>query len=443
MLSSCIITRTEYDAYTITVRDTLVKERVQNVPGTDNGVVFPTSRTTRYYRETLSYDSTYERYYPAFLRYGGLEFAGLITGAAGPGVGASVLGVHTIADSNLIKNLIAPKENTIFKGKLFRIMPVEYRLRWFDDAPDWTIGWSLLESIQQNDSSVNTLTSYGANVYIRKRFWFRTKPPYLFAAPFVGLSLAPSLYVNLGGELDFGSFGGFNLRAYLGVARGTNWLDRDPRPITTFYTGLGVSALDFVNKVSETQQEWKDYQHSATEVSVAEIDILDAFAGYKNFFSKKTGLPFTGLSIQMATAQFPLGIVDGKFWVGTTLFKFFALGFEQSLFSVLPLRFGYRTYLLAEDLTLEPFIEANYYPSSFINLGARLKLNTFRDVTVGLIGGFAAGSTGAFYPRILTQEGSLVKSELSSLYLGISIGLKDRYNTPQHIKDLEQLHANE
>ena len=204
-----------------------------------------------------------------------------------------------------------------------------------------------------------------------------------------------------------------------------------------------VSYIYFFNKVYYKEQECKEYQHSAIEVSVAEFDILDAFAGYKNIFSKKTGLPFTGLSIQAATAQFPLGILDGKFWAGTTLFKFFALGFEQSLFSVLPLRFGYRTYLLAEDLTFEPFIEANYYPSSFINLGARLKLNTFRDVTVGVIGGFASGSTGAFLPRLFTQDGSLFKSELSSIYLGISIGLKDRYNTPQHVKDLEALHANE
>ena len=442
LVSSCV-TRTEYDSYTISVRDTLVRERVHNAPGSDNGVVFPSSRTMRFTRETLSYDSTYERHYPAFLRYGVVEFGGLITGAPGPGTGAGLFGVYTIVDSNRINNLLFKKENTLFKGKLIRLMPVEYRLRWFDDAPDWTIGWSPFESIQQNDDGSNTLTSDIANVYIRKRYWFRTKPPYLFASPFVGLSLAPSLYINLGGELTFGSFGGFNLRAYAGMARGTNWFELHPKPIQTFYVGLGVSALDFVNKVSETEQEWKDYQHSALEVSALEIDILDAFADYKNFFSKNTGLPFTGLSIQAATAQFPLGILDGKFWAGTSLFKFFALGFEQSLFSVLPLRFGYRQYLLAEDLTVEPFIEANYYPSSFINLGARLKLNTFRDMTVGIIAGFASGSTGAFYPRVLTQEGSVIKSSLSSVYLGISFGFKDRYNTPEHIKALEQLHANE
>jgi len=446
LLSSCV-TRFEYDTYTITVRDSIYRERVHNAPGSggENGTVFPSSRTTRLQRESLSYDSTYEREYPAFLRYGGIEFAGLITGSSNLGLGTGLLGVYTVLDSNRINNVYQAKENSIFKGQIFRVLPLEYRLHWFNESPDWTIGWNGYESIAQDDDVSNTLKSVGANVYIRKRFWFRDKPPYLFASPFFGISLLPSAYVNFGGELTFGSFGGFNIRAYAGLATGFTWnpflqANESSKSITTPYIGLGVSALDFINKVSETQHEWKDYLHSAVEVSVFDVDILKAFTGYPNFFDTSKGaLPVTGLSLQLGTAHFPLDIWNGKFWAGTSLFKFFALGYFQAVLSVLPLRFGYREYLIAEDLTIEPFIEANYYPSSFINLGGRLRLNTFRDMTIGLVFGYANGSTGAFYPKIFVQNGAAVHADISSFYLGISIGLKDRLNTPELVRSLEKL----
>jgi len=463
LLSSCI-TRYETDAYTITVRDSLIRENVRNAPGSggENGTVYPSSRTTRLTRESLSYDSTYERQYPAFLRYGGIEFGGLITNSSNAGLGPGLLGVYSLADSSRIslpghlqdsinklpdsvKNLLPKKPTSFFKGHLFRIMPVEYQLHWFNEAPDWTIGWNAYESIAQDDSTINSLWSVGANIYIRKRFWFRDKPPYLFASPFFGISLLPSAYVNLGSELTFGSFGGFNIRAYAGLATGFTWKPFNPnnansKSITTPYLGLGVSALDFVNKISETQHEWKDMLHSAVELSAIDIDFLDAFAGYPNLLDTTIGkLPITGISVQIASAHFPLDIWDGKFWAGTSLFKFFALGYFQGAFSVLPLRFGYRQYLIAEDLTLEPFIEANYYPSSFINLAARLRLNTFHDMTVGLILGYANGSSGAFLPKLFIPNGSKTATSFGSFYFGVSFSPKDRLNTPELVRALEKL----
>ncbi|MDP4219382.1 MAG: hypothetical protein Q8916_11660 [Bacteroidota bacterium] len=440
LLSSCM-TRYESDTYTITVRDSIYREHVRNAPGSgsENGTVFPSSRTTRLSRESLSYDSTYERQYPLFLRYGGIEFAGLITGSQNLGLGAGLLGVYTVLDSNRINNVYHAKDNSIFKGQIFRVIPLEYRLHWFNEAPDWTIGWNAYENIAKDDDPSNSLRSVGANLYIRKRYWFRDKTPYLFASPFFGLSLAPSAYVNFGSELTFGSFGGFNLRAYAGIASGFTW-GSGSKSITTPYLGLGVSALDFINKVSETEHEWKDYLHSAVEVSVFDIDLLDGFAGYPNLFNKSiASLPITGVGMQLATAHFPLDIWDGKFWAGTSLFKFFALGYYQAVMSVLPLRVGYRQYLIAEDLTAEPFLEVNYYPSSFVNLGGRLRLNTFHDMTVGLIVGYASGSTGAFYPRIFISQGSKVNSSINSFYVGISFSPKDRLNTPELVHALEKL----
>ncbi|MEP7235883.1 MAG: hypothetical protein ABI778_11370, partial [Ignavibacteriota bacterium] len=257
LLSGCV-TRNEYDTYSITVRDSLYRENVRNAPrsGEDNGTVFPSSRTTKLERESLSYDSTFQRSYPAFLRYGGIELAGLITGSSNLGLGAGILGAYTVLDSDRINNVFKPKQNSIFKGQILRVGPVEYQLHWFDEAPNWTIGWNAYESIAKDDDPSNTLRSIGSNVYIRKRFWFRERPPYVFASPFFGISLLPSAYVNLGGELTFGSFGGFNLRAYAGLAAGFTWSPflRANSPSTTIvtpYIGLGVSALDFINKVSE------------------------------------------------------------------------------------------------------------------------------------------------------------------------------------------------
>lgn len=451
MLASCV-TRFETDAYTITVRDTLYREHVRNAPGNggENGTVFPSSRDTRIFRESLSYDSTYERQYPAFLRYGGIEFAGMITGSSNLGLSAGILGLYTLLDTTNLSTLFNTgfqskgSQNSLFKGRLLRIVPVEYQLHWFDEAPNWTIGWSAYESIAADENSDNTLRSVGTNVYVRKRFWFRERPPYLFASPFVGFSLFPSLYINAGAELTFGSFGGFNLRAYAGLATGFTWSDAisagtKSKSITTPYIGLGVSALDFINKVSETQHEWKDYLHSAIEMSAIDIDILDALAGYDNLFKVNATIPVSGAAIQIATAHFPLSFGDGHWWAGTSLIKFFALGFSQATFSTLPLRFGYRHYLLAEDLTFEPFIEANYYPSTYADIGFRLRLNTFHDITFGLLFGYANGSTGSFVNKLLIAQGSSHPANFNTLYVGISFSPKDRMLTPERVKELDKL----
>jgi hypothetical protein len=446
------VTRTEVDYYTITVRDSTVRSQVRNAPGSndDNGVVFPTSRTTTIHRETISYDSTHERNYPAFLRYGGLEFASFFTGAAGPGFGAGFLGVYTLFDST--RNPIysaennAPKKDqtTLFRGHLFRIVPLEYQLHWFDESPDWTIGINMFESIAQNGDATRTLNSIASNLYIRKRYWLRDKKPFLFITPFFGLSLLPSAYINFGGEITFGSYGGFNLKGYLGLASGFTWgaftnSNQTLPAVTTPYVGIGVSALDFINTTSDLAREWKDYAHSAVEISVFDADLIYATAGYPNLFdTAKVHIPLTGAVMQLATAHFPLNnLWNGKFWVGTSLFKFFGMGYNQVAMSVLPLRIGYRQYLIAEDLTLEPQIELNYYPSPFANISARLRLNTFKDITVGFVLGYASGSTGAFLPTFFYQNGSTDPTKFNTFYLGVSFGLKDRLYTPEKVKEMD------
>jgi hypothetical protein len=447
-----VVTRTETDHYTITIRDTTVNDQIKNVPGSsdDNGVVFPSSKTRNIYRATTSYDSSHDRTYPAFLRFGGLEFASTLTGAPGPGYGAGMLGVYSLFDSSMVYRTVGMKEKPFFQGHIFRLMPMEYPLRWFNDAPDWTWGMSAYENIAQNSDSTRSLTSIAANLYVRKRFWLRDIKPFLIFSPFVGISAVPSAYVNVGGELTLGSYGGFNLRAYAGFAYGFTWAfhksdaNGNAYPtIATPYIGLGVSALDFINKPADLLREWKDYAHSAVELSVLNIEPIYATAGYPNLFDTTSiKLPLTGVSLELATAHFPLNnLWDGKFWAGTTLFKLFAPGYNQQGFSVLPLRFGYRHYLFAEDLTVEPQIELSYYPSQMANISTKLKLNMFNDFTFGFVAGYVSGSPGAYLPGAFAEvNNNFAKNlnEFNTFYFGITIGLKDRYYTPERVKQMDE-----
>jgi hypothetical protein len=451
LVSSCALTRTETDYYTIVVRDTTFREDVRNVPGSadDNGVVFPSSRTTDIRHYTMTYDSTYDRKYPNFMRMGGLELAGFVLTSSRNGVGPGLLGAYGVADSSTIKgvgSVINPRSTTInsfFKGNLFRLLPYEARLRWFDDAADWTYGTSLFEMINRNEDE--GFTSYPfMNIYIRKRFYLRERIPYIFISPFFGVGAIPSAYTNFGAELTLGSYGGFNLRGYLGMAAGFNWNFGGKKaaiaahmPTKAFgfpYFGLGVSTLDFVNRPEETEREWKDYVHSSIEVSILELQLLHAFADYTNAFDTVlAALPFTGGTVRIGTAHYPVALLDSNFFVGTTLIQYMALGFEQASFSVLPLRAGYRTHLIAEDLSFEPFLELNYYPSQYVNVGARLRLNTFKDMNFGFVVGYANGSSGAFLPNSFVQEGSPIGSSFSSVYAGITLGLGSRIYTPDFV----------
>lgn len=54
-----MITRTEKDIYTRTLRDTSVIDAVRNAPGQrDNGIVYPTSRIVEMRRDVMQVDST-------------------------------------------------------------------------------------------------------------------------------------------------------------------------------------------------------------------------------------------------------------------------------------------------------------------------------------------------------------------------------------------------
>jgi hypothetical protein len=441
MLSGCAVTKTETDYYTITDRDSTIREQVRNVPGEENGVVYPSSKVTEIERDFMTHDSSYDRRYPAFLRLGGIEFAGLVGTSSAPGIGTGLLGIYDLFTiDSTYKAFQQPgdstvRPNSIFKGRIFRVLPYEYRLRWFDDAPNWTYGGSAYENLAQDED--HSLTSVLANVYARRRIYIRDRIPYVIFAPFIGASLYPSAYVNLGGELQFGSVGGFNLRAYTGLVSGFTWSKSGT--ITFPYVGLGVSAFDFTNRVEETEHEWKDYVHSAVEIEGIEVALLKSKSYLSLFDSSLSGLPFQAFSLRALTAHYPLPFADGHFWAGTSLINYIGLGFTQQGIGILPIRAGYRQYLMAKDMMVEPFVEYNYYPSHWLNIGARVKLDVF--VGISVIGGYMTGSSGSFLPKALNSVGSPFGSDFSSAYLGVAIAGFDHLYSPEEITEMHKHEA--
>ena len=433
------ITRTETDYYTITDRDTTYRETVRNVPGSsaDNGVVFPSSREVNSDRTTLSHDSTYDRNYPNFLRAGGIEVAGLMGSSSANGIGAGLFGIASAFTADQYAHsgtLWLPGTNPspqIFKGELVRLMPYEYRLRWFNDAPNWTLGWSAFELLAPDENRANWMSSVGTNVYLRRRIFLRDRIPYVIFDPFLGISAFPSAYINLGGELQLGSLAGFNVRAYAGLVSGwTSWSS----PITqeTFpYFGVGVSALDFTNKVEETERQWKDYTQTAIQTNILEVTLMRTTQSYLSIWSDST-IPFNAAQVKLANVELPLPFGNDHLWAGTSLIDWLAMGFDKQGMGILPLRAGYRQYLFGPELMVEPFLECSYYPSQFLDVGAQLKIDTHTKQDIGITLGYALGSPGDFEPKIFNTSG-VESTSFSAAYIGISLFFGDWDQTPETV----------
>ena len=444
LLSGCGTTRTETDYYTITDREQLARDTTVVAPGSaqDHGVLFPTARTTETRRETLSHDSTHERTYPDFMRAGGLEFAGLLSSSGTNGIGLGLFGLYHLFDLDQIvtnghSSFYSPgtqqaASNSLFKAELIRVAPLEYRLRWLGDAHDWTLGWNLVELLDRDELSGDRFTSVGLNAYLRHRTWIRDQAPYVFAAPYVGLSLWPSAYLNAGGELTVGSLAGMNLRAYLGAAAGYASVTDRTHILAFPYAGLGVSVLDFVNREQETEREWKDYAHHGINVDILDVTLIKAGQSYLSIFdTTMSGLPFQGVMVRLATTEIPLPVLNGHVWAGTSLFNYQMLGFFEQGFGILPLRLGYRHYLFAEDLMIEPFVEYDYYPSSFYNVGVRAKLDTYTGYNLGLVAGYTAGTPMSFTPQAFNTGAVQSATRFSTAYLGLSFLIGDHNDRPE------------
>lgn len=439
LLQSCI-TRTEQDVYTITERDTTRREIVTNAPGDrDNGVIYPSSRTIEIQRTTVTRDSVVERGYPNFIRFGVFESAGFVaTGAGKNGIGTGLFGVYGLLDPDfgLDVSSTSKTRDVVFTGGLYRLGIGEWRLRWFRDAENWTIGTSLVEVLAPEANGDKILIS-SFPVYVRKRYFLREEIPYVAVTPTFGIGWAPSQYINLGATFDVGSIGGLNMRAYAGFAAGMNGaITGDSITVSAFpYFGLGISMMDFLNIVPETYREWKYHEHSAWNIGLLEAAFLYTSAERSIIQTKDTtvNVPLKGVIGRLLPASVALPFLDHKLYAGTSLLNIVYLGDGQGGFGLLPLRIGYWHTLLPDELSVEPFVEYNYFPSSFVHLGARLNLYVKQSLNVSLTAGFASGNTtNAIASDFTDQFGN--PTSFSGAYIGIGLGLSNRIFFPEELR---------
>jgi len=431
-------TRTEQDAFTITTKDTTIVDAVKNNPGDrDNGIIYPSSRSLKIESLSTQFDSIVERKYPSLIRYGLFESIGLIgTSKSDVGLGSGMFGIMGFLDQSMWLQGGTNRE-AFFTGGIYRIGIVESRLRWFHDAKDWTIGTSIFETIIHEGNFTTALSSF-APVYFRKRYYLKETIPYITITPTVGLGLFPSQYLNLSTSLDVGSMGGLNFRAYLGIAGGGYLFRPSPTTYTFPYAGIGVSVLDFINRVPELYTEWKDHEHSSWNIGLLQFSVI--YSGADAAFlksSKPSGSPLKGMIARVAPVAIALPLLDYRLYAGTSLFNFVALGQGQFGYGILPVRVGYLHPITEKELSVEPFIEYNYYPSSFVHLGGKLNMSTsFLGDFLGSIFLQAGWVNGNIVSGIVSDIADElgVSTSFSGAYFGIGIGINDKIFTAKELR---------
>lgn len=417
------LTRVERDVYTLVDYDTLFQTQLRNPPGEPNrGVLFPSMRQTTIEHRVVLRDSIVERHYPNFIRFGLFESAGLIgTASSGNSFNAGLFGLFPDLDRS------SSTGSGTFTGAWYRFGIVEYRFPWFRNARDWSVGTVLVELIPLSRHDRELLGGI-LPLYIRKRWYFRTLPPYVAAAASVGTSLFPSQYLNLTGSLELGSLGGVNLRGYVGFLWGQSPDQQNRRILSTtegfstakLYAGLGASLLDFLNREEELEQEWREHRHSAWSVGVGEVAFLRT-PSQNSIWSSGTSPVISGLLLRLCPTQLALPIGPPGFYAGTALGSAIILGLDQGAIGVLPLRLGYWRELVPEGLYGDIGAEALYYPSNAVHLTARLLLRLSDMITLFAVAGYAQGSA-----LRATQWWDILQAatRFSGWYIGIGMGIE-------------------
>lgn len=450
MLQSCsmVITREEEDLYTISDVDTTTTHFIKNAPGNvDRGVVHPSTKEILTERTITQHDSTVNRFYPDFIRLGLFEGMGLIGGSTDFSLNSGIFGIYP--DPSLLdENSRGENGGSLFTGGIYRLGIYENRLRWFRDAKDWTFGFHGVEAILP-DARIEKGLIGMLTPYIRKRYYFRDDIPYVSATIAVGMGFFPSQYMNVSGSLDVGSIGGLNVRAYVGLAAGYNSAtslliqgnDFATEGIfnTIPYAGLSVSVLDFMNRVPELYTEWKDHEHSSWSVGLAEIAFVNTNSEYSIFSSdtdSSTAI-IKGYFMKIANANVAIPIEDNyNFYAGTSLLSLYLMGLNGNGIAVLPIRFGYWQQLLKDELSIDPHIEFGYFPSTYVEVGAKLRLRFNERYNFGIIGGYITGSTtGGLGSETLDFLGDA--TTFDGFYLGLSFSLYDQIFYPEELRYAE------
>ncbi|MBS1561885.1 MAG: hypothetical protein JSS89_09790 [Bacteroidetes bacterium] len=428
-------TRTEKDVHTITRHDTVVTERVQNPPGDRaNGVIYPSSRVISYDRNVLQHDSVVTREYPNFIRLALFESVGLaFSGQGGHSLNRGVFGIQFDIDEYLFGNPPDTTSSQLFVGAIYRFGIAEWRLRWFDDDPDWSWGITAYELMQPDASSDHRLTGVGV-LSVKKRFRIHDKIPYVSITPGMEFSAIMSQYVNPNVALEIGSIGGLNFRAYAGYTFGMQGLAGTGSGYSSGfvsfpYMGLGFTSFDFLNRQEETETEWKYHEHSAWEIGLVQFNFIGASNQVASIFSPdKTGdsaSKLTGFTARVGNAMLALPFLDQHIAIGTSLFNGVMLGATGYGIGVLPIRLSGWFNVFSDNIAVEPFVEYNYTPSQFSHVGARIAFPVGDNTTLQFVAGYASGVTGS--AKGYDSGGQPFNpTEFSGFYLGIGAGLFDK-----------------
>ncbi|MCX7930569.1 MAG: hypothetical protein N2663_07610 [Chlorobi bacterium] len=426
------LTRTESDTYTHIRRDTTQTIEFTNAPG-ERGVIYPSDRTVKTERTIQQYDSTAERHFPNFIRFGVFESAGLLaTGPSDRAVGGGIFGIFTDPNESFGNN-ITPK-SALFTGSMYRFGTVELPLYWFDDAPTWSVGTSVAEIFQWEASNDRAIVG-ALPLYFRKRLYVREEIPYFCITGAVGFGFLPSQYLNLSASFDAGSLGGINVRTYGGVLIGRSI---EQRSVVQPYLGFGVSLLDFLNHPRELRHQWKDHEHSSWDVGLLRLTpFLLLSGGDTAARGQSIGMQ---LQVMPATVGFPVG--DHRICVGVDLWNFvFAFRQQQQAnpgigfgYGVLPLRVGYWMPIADGALAIEPYAMYSYFPHSMWQVAARLHLNAVEWLPVGVTLGYIS-SAGFTISR--GTIGEVVGRNILAFnvaYLGITIGIAEELFRPSQLR---------
>jgi hypothetical protein len=435
LIQSCaLLNRSENDIYKVTLKDSLY---VYNSPDKNEmdakGVLAPIQSREVHSRSEISYDSVESRHYPAFIRAGLFESIGLINGSSN-GIGSGLFGVYP--ELKKLSLTYRGEKGKIFGGGIYRLGILEYRLRWFEDSPNWTIGTMGAEFILPNSKAEDMLMSYFP-IYLKKRYFLKETLPYVCISASGGIGIYPSNYVNLSGSLDVGSYGGLNLRAYLGIVMGYNSINTPQilnndfvstaQTIVAPYFGLGVGVFDFLNTLKDYETEWKNQKHSAWNVGLISF-------GVNMFNGKDSNAIFSGYSLEIAKSHIIVPFADNRFTAGTSLISLVSLKESKQIFAgLLPIEISYWKPLIANSLIARPFVKLNYYPSTVAEMGLAIQIRLNEMFTMNAKLEYAVGTTGDFGAD-LSPLGYNSDKTVSSLIFNFSIGFSDRIMLPDEIR---------
>ncbi|RMF35164.1 MAG: hypothetical protein D6747_03220 [Chlorobiota bacterium] len=427
-----ILTRTEQDTYTITTRDTTHQIEYRNAPG-QRGIIYPSDRTITATRRVEQYDSTVERHYPNFIRFGVFETVGLLaTAPSDRGIGGGIFGIY-LDPNEAFSSQIRPK-SALFTGSLYRFGILEMPLYWFDDAPTWSVGTSLGEIFQLEADNKRAVVG-AFPLYVRKRFYLREEIPYVAVTAAAGFGFLPSQYLNLAGSLDIGSIGGLNIRSYAGllIARSI-----EQQSLVQPYLGLGTSVLDFLNHPRELRRQWDEHEHSSWNIGALRITTFLLLSGSP----PNSQQPSVGLQLQVAPTTIALPIADNRICAGVDLFNVvYAFRQKQTLrdaigfgYGVLPLRVGYWLPFGDSRLALESFAMYSYFPHSMWQVAATLRVAALEWLPVGISVGYISSAGFTVNRGTIRDVVDATILGFDIAYLGISIGIAEEIFRPSQLR---------